>query len=245
MNGELYQICMLVSAARNSIINGKEFIPLQDLYVNSVKFHFVCRRTLFRGKPYEAGNPQEWFQHCVKEGVYDVKFLTPLQVENRAVLGFSNTNRASIVTFYKNNLVTYWIAAWQFDTTQQKWNVEYQEYQWDNSPQGVPRFENNIEEFKDILLKIGAFANRIEFENFGNIFRNAHDILCGKSEIPDKYDNGKPIHYPDISEEKKRMFCAASKADVFGAMGSWNDEPPYYAHEKGLDDDYENLSNEF
>ncbi|MDE6712320.1 MAG: hypothetical protein K2K20_01095, partial [Lachnospiraceae bacterium] len=45
-------------------------------------------------------------------------------------------------------------------------------------------------------------------------------------------------------EENRRMFYASSKADVFGAMGSWNDGPPYSAHEKGLDNEYENLSNE-
>ncbi len=27
-------------------------------------------------------------------------------------------------------------------------------------------------------------------------------------------------------------------------MGFWNDGPPYSAHEKGLDDAYDNLSNE-
>ncbi|MDE7445785.1 MAG: hypothetical protein K2N15_08820 [Lachnospiraceae bacterium] len=62
--------------------------------------------------------------------------------------------------------------------------------------------------------------------------------------MPATYPNSKQIHLPDISEEKKRMFYASSIADVFGAMGSWNDSPPYYAHEKGLDDDYESLSNE-
>ena len=40
------------------------------------------------------------------------------------------------------------------------------------------------------------------------------------------------------------MFAAASKADVFGAMGSWNDSPPYAAHEKGLDAEYDQLSAE-
>ncbi|MDE6742896.1 MAG: hypothetical protein K2J95_03340 [Lachnospiraceae bacterium] len=52
------------------------------------------------------------------------------------------------------------------------------------------------------------------------------------------------MHLPDLSEENKRMFYASSIADVFGAMGSWNDGPPYSAYEKGLEDDYEKLSNE-
>lgn len=244
MNGEMYQICMLVNAARNSITTKNEFIYMCDEYVNSIKFCFIPHRTLFREKSSEAGNPQEWFRYCMKKGVYDIKFLTPLQVLNRALLGFSNVNRSCILTVYKDNLVTYWIATWEFEKSQQKWNVEYQEYKWDDPPSIMPQFENNIKEFRDILLRMDEFANQIGFKNFGDIFRNAYDILSGKSEIPDKYANGKPIYLPDISEEKKRMFYASSIADVFGAMGSWNDSPPYYAHEKGMGDDYENLSNE-
>lgn len=244
MNGEMSQICMLVNAARNAITTKKEFIYLSNEYENSIKFCFIPHRTLFREKSVEAVNPQEWFRYCMKNGVYNIKFLTPLQVSDRALLGFSNVNRSCILTFYKHNLVTYWIATWEFDRSQQKWNVEYQEYKWDNPPPITPQFENNIKEFREILLKIGAFADQIEFKNFGDIFRNAYDILSGKSEIPDTYSNGKPIHLPDVSEEKKRMFYASSVADVFGAMGSWNDSPPYYAHEKGMDSDYENLSNE-
>jgi hypothetical protein len=37
---------------------------------------------------------------------------------------------------------------------------------------------------------------------------------------------------------------AADAADVFGAMGSWNDMPRGPAHEKGLDEEYESLSDE-
>lgn len=47
------------------------------------------------------------------------------------------------------------------------------------------------------------------------------------------------IHLP---EKNKALFAAASRAWVFGGMGSWNDSPPYLAHEQGLDGDYERLS---
>lgn len=244
MNGEMYQICMLVHAARNSIIKKEAFTYLKDEYVDVVKFNFLPKKTIFGEKTYEAENPEEWFHYCRKQGVCDVKFLTPLQAEDRALLGFANVNKSCMVTFYKNNRVTYWTATWEFDQDERKWNVKYQEYEGNHFAQKVPKFENNVSELKDILLKIGTFADQIEFKNFGDIFRDAHDILTGQKEIPDKYPTGKQIHLLNISEEKKRMFYAASIADVFGAMGSWNDSPPYYAHEKGLDDDYENLSNE-
>lgn len=243
MNGEMYQICMLVNAARNSITTKKEFIYVCDEYVNSIKFRFIPHGTHSQEKSIEAGNPQEWFGSCMEKEVYDIKFLTPLQAPDRSLLGFSNVNRPCILTAYENNLVTYWIATWEFEDIWREWNVEYQEYKWDDPPSTMPQFENNSKEFGDILLRIGEFADQIGSENFGAIFRDAYDILNGKSEIPDKYANGKPIHLPDVSEEKKRMFYASSKADVFGGMGSWNDSPRYEAREKGMGGTYNNLSN--
>lgn len=47
---------------------------------------------------------------------------------------------------------------------------------------------------------------------------------------------------PEIPEENLHLFEAASTADVFGAIGSWNDSAPYMAHEKGMDKEYECLS---
>lgn len=52
------------------------------------------------------------------------------------------------------------------------------------------------------------------------------------------------IPLPQIPDNRLPLFQAASIADVFGAMGSWNDTPPCMAHEKGMDEEYEALSSE-
>lgn len=244
MNGEMHQICMLVSAARSAMAECKPFAYSCDGYVNSVRFRFVPERTLFGEAAREVYSPLEWYEECIKRGAGDMKFLVPLQVPDRALLGFSNVNRSCMVVFHKDGLVTYWTAAWEFDQTLKKWNVEYQESKWDNPPSEKPRFRDNTAELADILLRIGEFADRIECGSFGEIFRNARDILIGKKEIPHRYANGRPVSLPDVPERNKRIFQAASMADVFGAMGSWNDGPPYCAHLKGLDEAYESLSNE-
>ena len=49
---------------------------------------------------------------------------------------------------------------------------------------------------------------------------------------------------PNLTEERLRLFLAASKADVFGAMGSWNDSPEWIAREKGLQEKYYDLSHD-
>ena len=63
--------------------------------------------------------------------------------------------------------------------------------------------------------------------------------MDGSSEYPDKKYG---LELPQIPQQNLQMFEAASMADVFGAMGSWNDSPPYMAHKKGLDKEYEILS---
>lgn len=50
------------------------------------------------------------------------------------------------------------------------------------------------------------------------------------------------VPLPNIPEKFLPLFCAADTADVFGAMGSWSDSPPFMAREKGLDKEYEELS---
>lgn len=244
MNGELQQLCMLVNGARNAVTGKREFVFSQEEYVNSIEFNFLPRKTLFGTKPYCAEDPNAWFSQCIDRGVRDVKFLVPLKAGNRRLLGFSNTNAGCIVTFYKNGRVTYWTASWEFDRTIKMWNVKYQEQIWEKVPQEPLRLDDNFSALEGILFRISEFADLIGFQGFGDVFRNAHSVLTGKSEISENYPNGKRRWLPDVPEKKKRMFYAASEADVFGAMGSWNDSPPWYAHERGLDKEYEDLSDE-
>ena len=61
--------------------------------------------------------------------------------------------------------------------------------------------------------------------------------MCDSADIE---DDNIPKQLPN---DFKSIYYAADKADVFGAMGSWNDSPPYYAHYKGLDKEYNDLSN--
>lgn len=242
MNGEMHQICMLVSEARSAMAGRKEFAYSCDEYVNSVIFCFLPREEGEESP--EAAGPREWYDRCIEKGVNDLKFLVPLKVPDRSLLGFTNTGRSCIVAFHGDGTVTYWTAVWEFDSFLRKWNVAYRESRWEGAPSRKPYFRDNTAELLDILQRIGEFADEIGCSNFGDIFRNAQDILSGKEEIPDRYSNGKPISLPDLPKDRRRMFCAASKADVFGAMGSWNDSPPYCAHIKGLDDVYDRLSDE-
>ena len=208
--------------------------------MDKIEFLFLPERKLFRTKSYKAKNVSEWFDHCLAKGMLDIKTLMPSKVRNRKILGFSNTTESSLVCFFESN-VTFFAPFWDFDISKKMWNVLYTEQVWEYAPEGRPHYKNNTDDFKFILRQIEALAREIDCDYFADIFKKAHSILSGSPEHP---ESDYPLPLPQIPPEHLNLFRAASTADVFGAMGSWNDNPLSYASEKGLGDDYEALSKE-
>lgn len=241
MNGQLYQICLIVAAGKKAVQSGGEIKYSYAKYENTITFTFLPEQKLFGVKRYTASNVAEWFRYIKKKGLQDIKLICPVHVKDKQLLGFSNTTESSILCFFKGGIVTCFVADWQFDSEKRQWNICYSEHKWPNPPSEKPRFENNIISFKKVLSDIQNFAVQIGCENFAHIFSSAQNILDGSGEYPDlKFG----LELPQIPSDHLRIFEAASCADVFGAMGSWNASPPYMAHEKGLDREYETLSDE-
>lgn len=241
MNGQMYQICCITAAAKKALKEKStlSYTPLK--YENRIEFQFLRERKLFSTKKYKAENVLAWYEYCLKKGLQDVKFLAPVAVQDRNILGYSNTTQSSIVCFYEGSKVTFFSAQWEFDSVQKVWNILYTEQEWKDAPSGKPHFENNVDSFKSVLSEIKELALKIDCDGFAVVFQKALDILSGSS---DYTDTAFHMHPPKIPEENLHLFEAASTADVFGAMGSWNDSPPYMAHEKGMDKEYESLSSE-
>jgi hypothetical protein len=241
MNGEMYQICCITAAAKKALKEKTvlSYTPLK--YENRIEFQFLPEKKLFSAKKFKAENAPVWYDNCLNKGLQDVKFLTPVAVKDRNILGFSNTTRSSIVCFYEGGKVTFFSAKWEFDTEHTVWNIIYTEQEWKDAPSGKPHFENNIDGFKAVLSEIKELALKIDCPAFAEVFQKALDILLGSSDFTDT-DYHMPL--PVIPETNLHLFEAASTADVFGAMGSWNDGVPYMAHEKGMDKEYEFLSSE-
>ena len=236
MNGEFYQICCIVAAAKNALKNISKIIFTSLKYENKIEFY--CLSKDGNKKPYKANNVESWFHYCLGKNITDFKFLAPYAVENRNILGFSNTTQSSIVCFY-GETVTYFSANWKFDRSVNMWNTDYVEQKWENAPSDKPKFKNNSGKFKEALTRIKKLAIDIDCNNFADTFRKAIDVL---SEADSISNPNMPL--PKIPEKNQRLFKSADIADVFGGMGSWNDEPPYAAHEKGMQKEYEKLSND-
>ena len=240
MNGEIYQTCFIVVAAKKALSNkiNISYAPLK--YEHKIEFQFLSEGKLFSKKPYQAENVPAWYNHCLEKGLSDIFFTTPTSVKDRAFLGYSNANQNAIVCSYSNN-ITFFTAQWRFDSSLSKWNILYTEQEWRNAPSEKPHFDNNTESFEKVLLEIKELAHKIGCDYFADLFQKAVGILSGSYDYL-RWDHKMPL--PDIPVKNLPLFKAADIADVFGAMGSWNDSPPYMTHEKGLDKEYESLSDE-
>ena len=239
MNGETAQKSSIVMSARKALHDGEQIKCCLAGYVLSVKFVFLSG-----GKNTdnikEANSVGEWFDTCRRHGLEDIKYLIPTSVANRNLLGFSNACGDSIVCFWQNQSVTYFTSVWEFDRDNNGWMVLYEEHEWKDAPQGKPLFVNRVEEFKQVLTDIEALAKKIKCNNFAKIFHKANEALC---DLHYKEKCESVTNIPDALPDMYRgIFRAIMDADVFGAMGSWNDSPPFYAKEKGLENEYNMLS---
>lgn len=241
MNGQMYQLCSIVAAGKRALQYDEPISYIPAKYENEITFSCLWGEHSKGAERYIASGVGAWFERLKSMGLQDIKVLCPIAVKDRGLLGFSNTTGSMILCFYKNGKVTYFVADWQYDPEKKLWNIHYSEQEWKNPPSEKPHFENNTESFRQVLLKIKDLAMELEFENFAGVFDSARNILDGNGACTDKKYG---LHLPQIPQKNLQIFEAASIADVFGAMGSWNDSPPWAAHEKGLDKEYETLSDE-
>ena len=191
MNGEVYQIASIVSAAKKALKENRDIIYSPQKYVQDVLFRFV---SVHGEEHYIAKNVSEWFEQLKQRKIEEIKLLLPYEVKDRSRLGFSNQSGSMILCFYQDGQVTFFRPYWEFSDKARMWTIYYTE-----------------------------------------------NVLEKKDEGPDR---GYGLVLPQLPEEQLRIFEAVSQADVFGAMGSWNDEPPYMAQQKGLGDEYDRISQE-
>lgn len=236
MNGELYQLCCLTTAAKSALFGGSDFEYEPIPYENKIEFLFRDSIKDCGIKDRTAPNAETWYEYLVKKGLRDIKLLTPTEVEDRHLLGFANAYCGAMFCYFKNGEITAFIPKWDFDQNLKMWNILYTE-QLELIPFVKPYCDDNTDAFREVLIEIEDLAERIDCGGFAKIFEHALNILDGEATFgTDK------LPAPKIPQKYLPMFYAADRADVFGAMGSWNDSPPYMAHEKGLDKEYDELS---
>lgn len=233
MNGEIEQMSGIVCCARKALYDHKDIDYTPDKYVQSISFVFSSPYAFWGAN--KANSVQKWYNICQKRGLCDIKLIIPTTTQ-RHLLGFVNTSQGVIVCFWKNGEASYFIPVWDFDKQHNGWIITYREQRGVKLSQSEITYTNQTDAFKSILLEIGAFATKIGFPYFADVFHKAYEGLCDFSRIK---DHRVPEHIPAAF---KGIYYAVDTADVFGAMGSWNDSPPCYADQMGLEKEYNDLS---
>lgn len=236
MNGEVSQACRIVAAARKAMKNGTglEFTPMK--YEGRVSFNF-CDRSGNNGISLHANNPADWYEHLKKEGAANIFLVTGLKV-SRPQLGYVNHAGTTIFVRYSDNAVTRFVPSWTFSNETSLWTTVYTEYTTQGAPDKDPEYRNESALMTAALTDIEALAEEIGADKFVKTFKRAREILAG-GELPALKEGANP---PSIPEDRMRAYMAADIADVFGAMGSWNDIGAAAAQEKGRSRDYSDLS---
>ncbi len=236
MNGEVSQICRIVAAARAAIRDDAEFRFTPLKYEGSTTFNF-CDRSNSGAPMFRAKDPADWFAHLKTEGMKNVFMIAGMNVQRRGV-GLSNNSATSIFVRYNDNVVTRFEPRWSFNDDERLWSIEYTEHLASGAPEKDPEFRDESSLLEASLKDMAKLAEKIDEPGFAKTFRKAVDILTG--EAAPKLKEGAVL--PQIPEDRLNIYLAADVADVFGTMGSWNDEPVGKAYSKGLDKDFNTLS---
>ena len=231
MNGEVFNSCIIVASIKQALKSNLELNYKSEKYIKSLVFDFILGD--------EPASINEWFKHALKLGLSDVRYATNLTVssEERSLQGFSNVSYKSILCIYKDKM-SYLVPHWSFEEDKKGWDIVYKEFSLNGMPE-IQKFSDNTLEFKDILTRISKFADEIECENFGDCFREGLKALNEPEKIEQNILNA-----PLMPKLNLALFNAASAADVFGGMGSWNDDAAGWAQHKKRAKEYDELSGE-
>jgi len=236
MNGEVFNACIIVASIKQALRSNLELSYKGEKYIKSLVFDYILEDD---PEKREQASINEWFKHAKKLGLSDVRFATNLTVSSkqRSLQGFSNVSHKSILCIYKDKM-SYFVPHWSFEEDKRGWDIVYKEFSLDGTPE-IQKFSDNTLEFKDILTKIATFADEIECENFGDCFRKGLKALNEPENIEQNILNA-----PLMPKLNLALFTAASAADVFGGMGSWNDDAAGLAQHKRRAKEYDELSSE-
>lgn len=201
---------------------------------------FFIGRRVQEGREDELASAQHRrIEQCLKLGLKDARLSIPTFAKDRSLLGFSGANANGIVCRFED-FDGVFTPDWKYDRDKKAWRVKYVKRLWRGMPRDGLNARDNSAEFENVLVQIRDFASKIGCENFAQTFDNALKTLRGEAAVGEYY----VISFAALPQPSLRAFAAAGIADVFGAMGSWDDEPPSMAQEMGLGDEYDRLSDE-
>lgn len=239
MNSEIYFMSRLVAAAKRKLMQEeyKTIFSNEPDYVKKIEIQFL------QGEKYNSW--ESFLDELFKKGIDDIELYLPTKADNRMNLGFTNSSSVCIRVYYKDGNITGFLSDWTYDELLGGWKILYSEHNLTRLKmkeiKSKQSYENNELEIISILEKISRFASEIGADEFTKIFDETYRYI--KSDRSDEGLTDEELK-KYIPQKNFKMYEAANMADVFGAMGSWNDEPAYLAFIKKRKQEYEELSDE-
>ncbi len=240
MNGELHQLLLLSSAA-NFYLRTREYRSLEGFDPEVFRLHFQDEH----GQPLPTARRKDavqiWLHHLKKlrcRGVLAIQLGAG--VKDRELSGFAGGGRRLALVARFDTFDEIWTADWrsQRQGNASYWNITYRcrrttEFDWSTDRTDLERSAGRLEQ---ALMEIGKLADKIGEEHWKiNFFDPALDLLSGRAPVQNQLPGG-------YSERAQRVYAAVYRSWVFGGMGSWNDVPPYSAHEHGLSAEFDACS---
>jgi hypothetical protein len=250
MTGILAQIIAITSFGNQYLKNGKltNFYPQNSTFQHCdfVDFREMKKKNIFSSKKeiIVSENPTEWLDYLKSESCLKLRlYYKTVKKDDHKMAGFvGGGGNWFIETIYPKHS-DLWISRWNHNKnlTEKPWQVTYGKA-IEKRPIINQQFDINQirEKLKTCLEKITEFASQETTENWGKIFEKAKETLENEKPESDFYHNDL-INSNNYDLENRQLLMSASKAFVFGGMGSWND---MWFDNKEVEEEYNRLSSE-
>ncbi|WP_412468250.1 hypothetical protein [Pedobacter sp. KLB.chiD] len=255
MVGTLAQLIAMVGYGNQCIENPRShpnFFKQNSTfqYCNQVFFTAEKRKTFFPSTKITtvAENPLEWYTYLSHEGCQALRLYyegsesssNNADYQMAGMVGGGGT--WGIETIYPK-YSDMWYAGWKVTKEpggdNRIWSVEYRKVEYKIQLRNLQlELETRRKLLSGTLLAITDFANRIGRENYVSVFLKALETLNDPNPEASFYH---PDLLPELvyNLEERQLLFAASRAWVFGGMGSWND---MVMDDGELDKEYQHLS---
>jgi hypothetical protein len=232
MTGTLVQIITITSFGNEFMNKGKlpDFYPQNSSFqfCDFVDFREIKKNYFFSSKKEViiAKNPIEWFENLKNSGCEKLRLFHQTDTENdHQMAGFIGGGGNWFIEAVYSNHSDFWLGNWNHDkdSIEKPWQVTYRKGV-EKQPTRNQQFEltTTRAELNNILERITDFAFKETSENWGTIFENAKKTLNSERPETDFYHNDL-IMKENYDLQNRQLLLSASKAFVFGGMGSWND----------------------
>ena len=232
MTGTLVQIITITSFGNEFLKNGKltDFYPKNSSFqfCDFVDFREIKKKNIFSSKKeiITAENPLDWFKHLKNINCKKLRIFHQTEKENdHQLAGFIGGGGNWFIETVFSNHSDFWIGNWNHDKnlTEKPWQVTYSKVvEKQTSINQKYDIKTTRSELQNILERITTFAFKETTENWGIIFETAKETLNSKKPETDFYHKDL-INTDNYNLENRQLLLSASKAFVFGGMGSWND----------------------